>query len=160
MGVTGIPNTILDGLFDNILFAFSVVENYNTRINGGPYMFAEKFFPSGEGALTIDTLFSEQQALWAVRGYPSGQISFIDNQPFAVGREIFRGVLVFYIRRGTLYIDYVENIDISITREQGLWVTLQIGDGKSEDSAATKIQRKLVGLETFTNIILSGGNLS
>jgi hypothetical protein len=159
LGVTGVPNTILDGLFDNVLFAFSVVENYQTRVVGGPYMFAEKFFPSGEGALTIDTLFSEQQALWSVRGYPSGRVSFIDAQPFAVGREIFRGMLVFYIYRDTLYIDYVENIKINLTRE-GLRVTLQIGDGKSEESAATKIQRKMVGFETYLNIVLSGGNLS
>lgn len=160
LGVTGIPNSMLDGLFDNVLFAFSTAENYNAKLTGGPYLFPEKFFPSNEGGLSIDTIFSEISGLWNVRGYPSGQISFIDNQPFAVGREIFRGMLVFYIRRGKLYIDYVENIGIEDSRTVRNRVTLQIGDGKSEESGATKAQRKLVGLETYMNILLSGGNLS
>ncbi|UXA06591.1 hypothetical protein KXD96_28055 (plasmid) [Mycobacterium sp. SMC-2] len=143
-----------------MLFAFSVAENYQARAAAGPYMFAEKFFPSGEGALSIDTLFSEKAALWNIRGYPSGKITFIDNEPFAVGREIFRGILVFYIRRGRLYIDYVDDIDIKDSRTERNRVTLQIGDGKSEESAPVKVQRKIAGFETLFNIILSGGNLS
>lgn len=160
LGVTGVPNSLLDGIFDNVLFAFSVAENYDAKLKGGPYMFAEKFFPSGEGALSIDSLFSEASALWNIRGYPSAKISFIDNQPFAVGREIWRGILVFYIRRGTLYIDYVELLDIKDSRTERNRVTLQIGDGKSEEGAPTKILRKISGLETYVNIILSGGNLT
>lgn len=159
LGVTGIPNTLLDGLFDNVLFAFSVVINYPMEIAGGPYTFAEKFFPSGQGALTIDTVFDEKSALWNVRGYPAGKIRFMDNSPFSVGREIFRGLLVFYIRRGVLYIDYTENIMIDDTREKRNQITLQIGDGKSQEGAPTKILRKIMGLETYVNIILSGGNL-
>lgn len=159
LGVTGIPNTLLDGIFDNVLFAFSVVNNIQAELQGGPFVWPEKFFPSGEGALTIDTIFSEKSALWNVRGYPAGKISFIDAQPFAVGREIFRGLLVFYIRRGRLYIDYCEEIDIDHTRGQGLRTTLQIGDGKAEEGSMTKVQRKVMGLETFLNIVLSGGNL-
>lgn len=159
LGVTGVPNTILDGLFDNVLFAFSVVINYSLEEAAGPYVFAEKFFPTGEGALTIDTVFAEKSALWNVRGYPAGKITFIDAMPFAVGREIFRGLLVFYILRGVLYIDYTENIMIDDTRQERNKVTLQIGDGKAQEGAMTKVQRKIMGLETYLNVILSGGNL-
>lgn len=160
LGVTGVPNSLLDGIFDNVLFAFSVAENYEAKTTAGPYMFAEKFFPSGEGALSIDTLFAEASALWNIRGYPAAKISFIDNEPWALAREIWRGILVFYIRRGRLYIDYVEVIDIKDSRTERNRITLQIGDGKSEEGAPTKIMRKISGLETYINIILSGGNLS
>jgi hypothetical protein len=135
------------------------VANIQTETTAGPYVFPEKFFPSGEGALTIDTIFSEKSALWNIRGYPSGKISFIDAQPFAVGREIFRGLLVFYIRRGKLYIDYCEEIGIDHARGKGLTTSLQIGDGKAEEGAMARSQRNVMGLETYLNIILSGGSL-
>jgi hypothetical protein len=124
-------------------------------------MFPEKFFPSGAGSLTLDTLFAEAAALWNIRGYPSGQISIIDGDedgPYTLGQDIVRGQLVLYIRRGTLFIDYIENISIIDNRSQFNKVTLQIGDGKSEEAGMTKFQRKLVGFETYLNIILSGGN--
>jgi hypothetical protein len=157
IGFTGLPDNILDGIFDNVLFAFSLVENFNTKFKS-PYMFPEKFFPSGAGALTLDTLFAEAAALWNVRGYPSGQISFIDGYPYIIGVDIVRGQLVLYVRRGQLFIDYVEDIKIVDNRTDFAKVTLQIGDGKSEESGMTRFQRKLVGFETALNIILSGGN--
>jgi hypothetical protein len=157
IGLTGIPDNILDGIFDNVLFAFSVVQNLMDQ-TASPYMFPEKFFPSGAGSLTLDTLFAEAQGLWNVRGYPAGQVSFIDGYPYGIGNDIVRDQLVLYVLLGTIYIDYVENIGIVDNRTNFDKITLQIGDGKSEEAAVTKIQRKLVGLETYANIILSGGN--
>lgn len=159
LGVTGIPSNVLDGIFDNVLFAFSLVENFQTKLTS-PFMFPEKFFPSGAGALTLDTLFAEAAALWNVRGYPAAQISFIDGYPYEIGRDIFRSQLVRYARRGVMYVDYVEDIEIVDNRTSFNKVTIQVGDGKSEESGMTKFQRKLVGFETVLNIILSGGNPS
>lgn len=157
IGFTGIPDNILDGIFANVLFAFSVVQNIADQ-TASPFMFPEKFFPSGAGSLTLDTLFAEAQGLWNVRGYPAAQISFIDGYPYGIGTDIVRDQLVLYVFNGTVFIDYVENIGIVDNRTNFDKITLQIGDGKSEEAAVTKIQRKLVGLETFANIILSGGN--
>ena len=120
-------------------------------------MFPEKFFPSGPGGLTLDRLFAEAEALWNVRGYPSGQISFIDGYPYTIGVDIQRGQLVLYVYMGQLYIDYIENITIIDNRTQYNKVTIQLGDGKSEESGETRAQRKLVGLETYINLILGGG---
>lgn len=155
IGITGIPN-ILNGILDNTLFAFSTVENFSYRYTS-PYMFPEKFFPSGPGGLTLDRLFAEAEALWNVRGYPSGQISFIDGYPYTIGVDIQRGQLVLYVYMGQLYIDYIENITIIDNRTQYNKVTIQLGDGKSEESGETRAQRKLVGLETYINLILGGG---
>jgi hypothetical protein len=157
IGFTGIPDNILDGILDNVFFAFSVVQNLANQ-DASPYMFPEKFFPSGAGSLTLDTLFAEAQGLWNVRGYPAGKVGFIDGYPYTFGTDIVRDQLVLYAFNGTIFIDYIENVQITDNRTQFDKITLQIGDGKSEEAGVTKIQRKLVGLETFVNIILSGGN--
>ncbi len=159
IGITGLPDNVLDGIFDNVLFAFSLIENFQTK-TASPYMFPEKFFPSGAGSLTLDTLFAEAAGLWNVRGYPAAQISFIDGYPYELGRDIFPSQLVLYSRRKTLFIDYIEEIEIVDNRTQYNKLTLQVGDGKSEEAPMTKFQRKIVGFETVLNIILSGGNPS
>jgi hypothetical protein len=156
IGITGIPDTVLDGILNNTLFAFSTVDNFSYHYSS-PYMMPEKFFPSGPGGLTLDRLFAEAEALWNVRGYPSGQISFIDGYPYTVGTDIQRGQLILYVYMGQLYIDYVEDITIVDNRTMFNKVTLQLGDGKSEESGETRAQRKLVGMETFINLILGGG---
>jgi hypothetical protein len=157
IGFTGLPNNILDGIFDNVLFAFSLVENFATK-HASPFMFPEKFFPSGAGSLSLDTLFAEAIALWNVRGYPSGQISFIDGYPVRFGVDFVLSQLVFYVYGGQLFVDYVEGVEIIDNRTEFDKITVQVGDGKSEEPGQVKTQRKLVGLETFMNIILSGGN--
>jgi hypothetical protein len=159
IGLTGLPSNILDGVLDNTLFAFSLADNFKTK-NASPFMFPEKFFPSGAGALTVDTLFAEASALWNVRGYPAAKASWIDGYPYELGVDFFRSQLVLYVRRGRLGIDYIDNIEILDNRTSFNKVSVQLGDGKSEESPMTKFQRKLVGVETVINLILSGGNIS
>lgn len=101
---------------------------------------------------------AEVEGLWSTRGWPSAQITFIDGYPVELGRDLFPGQLVFYIKRGQIYIDYLENIEIVDNRSIRNRITLQVGDGKAEEGGMTKMQRKMVGFETFKNIILSGGN--
>lgn len=160
IGITGIPSSLLDGIFDNTLLAFTLVENFSRRLALGPFGFPEKFFPSGAGSLTIDTFMAEVEALWSTRGWPSAQITFIDGYPYELGRDLFPSQLVFYTKRNQIYVDYLENIEITDDRSQRNKVVLQVGDGKAEEGPMTKIQRKLVGFETINNIILSGGNPS
>jgi hypothetical protein len=159
LGFTGLPSDILDGLLDNVLFAFSTVQNAQTKAIS-PFMFPEKFFPAGQGTLSMDALFAEAAALWNVRGYPSGTISWLDGYPYTVGKDVFRSMLVLYIKRSQVYVDYVENIEIVDNRTSFNKVTIQIGDGKSEESGAVKLQRKMVDFSTAVNIVLSGGNPS
>lgn len=151
---------MLDGIFDNTLLAFTLVEHAQRRQQLGPFGFPEKFFPCGAGSLTLDTFMAEVQALWSTRGWPSAQITFIDGYPVELGRDIFGGQLVFFVKRGQIYIDYLENIEIIDDRSSRNKMTLQVGDGKAEEGGMMRMQRKMVGFETITNIILSGGNAS
>lgn len=148
-----IPNSILDGMFDDILLAFTLVEHYDRRVALGPYGFPEKFFPTGSGAFTLDAFFAEIQALWDTRGYPASSVSFINGTCYTLGRDLFPGALASVVRRGTLFTDYVENVTISDTRTKRALVEVQIGDGKGMEAPIARIQRKIVGFEELINIL-------
>lgn len=153
VGFSGIPNNVLDGIFDNVFLAFSLVENFDVRKALGPYGFPEKFFPSGASALSLDAFMAEAGALWDVRGYPASQVTFIDGYPYELGRDIYPVAMASVIRNGVLYTDYVENIQITDNRQRRNRIELQIGDGKHEQAAIVKIQRKVVDVEQMINIL-------
>lgn len=153
VGFTGIPDNVLDGLLDNVFLAFSLVEDFDVRKALGPYGFPEKFFPSGASALSVDGFFAEIGALWDARGYPAAQVTFIDGYPYELGRDIYPGAMASIIRNGVLYTDYVENITITDNRGQRNRIELQIGDGKHEQAAIVKVQRKIVDAEQMINIL-------
>jgi hypothetical protein len=153
VGFTGIPDNVLDGLLDNVFFAFSLLEDFDVRQALGPYGFPEKFFPSGASALSVDGFFAEIGALWDVRGYPAAQVTFIDGYPYELGRDIYPGAMASVIRNGMLNTDYVENISITDDRQQRNRIELQIGDGKHEQAAIVKVQRKIVDVEHLVNIL-------
>jgi len=148
-----VPSDILDNIFSNVFLAFSLVEDFDRRVKLGPYGFPEKFFPSGASAFTLDAFFAEIDALWQTRGWPAAILSFIDGYPYELGRDIFPGAQAVIVRRGTLYADYVENIQITDNRTQRNRIDVQIGDGKHEQSSIVKVQRKLVGIERLVNIL-------
>jgi hypothetical protein len=96
--------------------------------------------------------------MWDTRGYPAAQISTLDAYPYELGKDIFPGSLAAVIRRGKLYVDFVENLEIVENRELRNRLMLQIGDGKSEESSGVKVQRKIVGLENLVNILTMSAN--
>lgn len=157
-GFTGIPDDVLDGIFDDVILAFSLVENFDRRQALGPYGLPEKFFPTGSGALSVDAFFDEFSAMWDTRGYPAAQISTLDGYPYTLGRDLFPGSLAAVIRRGKLYVDYVENIEIIDNRTMRNRLLIQVGDGKSEEAGIVKVQRKIVGVENLVNILTMSAN--
>lgn len=152
IGITGISNTILDGILDNTFLAFELFELFDQRVALGPYGFPEKFFPT-QSTYDIDTLFAAIGAAWDVRGWPSCQFAFIDGTTYRLGVDLFPGAMASVIRRGVLYSDYLNKIDVvdnRTTRKVLGWV----GDGRREESPMTIVQRKIVGLEEDANLAL------
>ena len=144
---------MLNGLLDNVFLAWSLVEDFDVRQALGPYGFPEKFFPSGASALSVDAFFAEIGALWDVRGYAAAIVSFIDGYPYELGRDVYPGAMASIIRGGKLYTDYIENITITDDRKQRNRIELQIGDGKHEQAAIVKVQRKIVDVEHLINVL-------
>ena len=58
VGFTGVPSTLLDGLFNDILLAFALADNMSRRIKLGPYGYPEWFAPTGHAPYNIDGVFA------------------------------------------------------------------------------------------------------
>ncbi|ORV92806.1 hypothetical protein AWC11_07330 [Mycobacterium interjectum] len=153
IGITGIPNSILDGILDNALLAFQLFELFNLRVSLGPYGFPEKFFPT-QSTYDLDTLFAAITAAWDVRGYPSAQFSFINGQGFTLGVDIWPAAMASVIRRGVLFTDFMDNIELTDDVNNRAKCVAQVGDGRREEPPIEIIQRKIVGLQEDADLAL------
>jgi hypothetical protein len=173
IGFTGIPDDLLNGTFDDIVLAFQQIENFDRRQALGPYAFFEYFQQTGASAYTLDEWFSLIEAMWDSRGYNGIQLSFDDGYPYTIGKDIFVGALASFASTGlgltggtgsssqgstNLYTDYVERVTIADSPEQRRRATVMIGDGKSHDDPALKIERKLLSFEEAFQIITLSSN--
>lgn len=158
-GFGGIPNNILDGVFDDVLLAFQQMENFGTREKLGPYGYPEFFSATGGGgAYTFDEYMALREALWDVRGYHSAQITVDNGYPYTLNKDIFKGQLASLVRRGKVYTDYVAQVSGKDERDNRAQITYTIGDGKAQESPVAKIQRRMAGFEAAFNILTLSAN--
>lgn len=153
VGFTGIPDTILDGTFDDTILAFQLIENFDRRLALGPYAFPEYFQQTGSGAYTLDEWFALQSAMWDTRGYHGVIVSFDDGYPYTIGKDLFIGGLASFSAQGLLLTDYVERLTITDTPTERTKAVVMIGDGKSHDDPVVRIQRKIVSFEEAFQIL-------
>jgi hypothetical protein len=153
IGVTGISNTILDGLVDNAFLAFEFFEWFNLRVALGPYGFPERFFPT-PSTYDIDTLMSAISAGFDIQGYPAAQLTFYNGMPWRLFKDVFPGQQVMIIRRAVLYADYMDEIKVVDNATVRGKVECQVGDGRREEAPMTLIQRKIVGVEQAAMLAL------
>lgn len=153
IGITGIPDDLLNGILDTTFLAFQLFISTVVQQGMGPYAPAEKFFPA-KSTYDIDMVFEAINALWVARGYPAAQFTFVNGLPYALGRDIFPGAQASLIRRQVLYSDYIDDIVIIDNNDSFARVTVQVGDGKREESPGLIFQRKIVELEEDVNLIL------
>ena len=152
-GLTGVPSNLLDGLFNDVLLSFQLIENFNRRNNGGPYMRPEKFVSTGAAPYNIDALFSFISAMFDSRGFRSATAQFRNGFPYAVGRDIFVGGMMSVVENGVMFSDYIENVVISDNRRERCKVVVQIGDGKAEEAPIARFQRLITGLQETINVV-------
>ena len=153
LGLTGVPSNLFDGLFNDVLLSFALVENFNRRNDMGPYGRPEKFVSTGAAPYNINALFSFISTMWDSRGYRSAIAQFRNGYPYSVGRDIFPGSMMSIAENGTLYTDYIENIVITDSREERTKVVVQIGDGKAEEAPIARFQRLITGIQEAINVI-------
>lgn len=153
IGLTGVPSNLFDGLFNDVLLSFQLVENFGRRNDMGPYGRPEKFLATGAAPYNIDALFSFITAMWDSRGYRSAIATFRNGYPYSVGRDIFPGSIMSIAENGSLYSDYIESIVITDNREERAKVIVQIGDGKAEEAPIARFQRLITGLQEAYNVL-------
>ena len=153
VGLTGVPSNLFDGIFNDILLSFQLVQNFNRRNDMGPYGRPERFIATGAAPYNIDALFSFISAMWDTRGYRSAIASFRNGFPYSVGRDIFPGSIMSIAENGELYSDYIENIVITDSRDERSKVVVQIGDGKAEEAPIARFQRLITGIQEAINVL-------
>lgn len=154
VGITGVPTNLFDGLFNDVLLAFQLADNYKRRVNMGPYGYPEVFVPTAAAPYTLDGIFALKREMWSTRGYVSAQVTFQNGLPYEVGRDIQPGSLATIIRNGKIYTDYIENVVISDTRQERAMVMVQVGDGEKEEAPIVRTQRRISKILTSVNALL------
>ena len=153
VGFTGIPDTLLNGTFDDIILAFQEMENVERRADMGPYGFPEYFTKTGASAYTLDEWFALMQAMFDTSGYNCIQIKWANGYPYTVGRDLFLGSLVSFVRQGQMYTDYVYSIKLKDDRKTRAEVDIIVGNGKREVNPILRVVKMITGLEEVINTI-------
>jgi hypothetical protein len=158
VGFTGIPDSLFDGTFDDLLLAFQLQENYPRRQQLGPYAFPEYFTKTGASAYTLDEWFALMQAMYDTQGYNCIQLTWENGFPYTVGMDVFLGALVSFVLNGQLYTDYVYSIKLTDNRTTRAQVEVIVGDGKREVNPILRVVKMLTGLEEVINVLSFSGN--
>ena len=153
IGFTGIPDDLLNGTFDDIILAFQEMENVQRRAEMGPYGFPEYFTKTGASAYTLDEWFALMQAMFDTSGYNCIELKWANGYPYTIGRDIFLGSLVSFIRRQKLYTDYVYSIKLKDDRKTRAEVYCIVGNGKREVNPVLRVVKMITGLEEVINTV-------
>jgi hypothetical protein len=153
IGITGIPDTLLNGTFDDLLLAFQLQENFGRRLDLGPYGFPEYFTKTGASAYTLDEWFALMQAMFDTQGYNCIELTWENGFPYTVGQDVFLGSLISFALDGQLYTDYVYSIKLKDSRKTRAQVDCIVGNGKRNVNPILRVVRMITGLEEVINVI-------
>ena len=153
VGFTGIPDDLLNGTFDDIILAFQEMENVQRRATMGPYGWPEYFTKTGASAYTLDEWFALMQAMFDTSGYNCIELKWANGYPYTVGRDVFLGSLVSFVRQGQMYTDYVYSIKLKDDRKIRAEVDVIVGNGKREINPILRVVKMITGLEEVINTI-------
>lgn len=154
IGISGFGN-VLDGFMNNAFFAFQLIELFERRQDVGPYHpCVETFKATAQAPYNVETIFQFINLFWDSRGYTSAIFTFRNGEPYTLGKDIFRGMLVslVYMGRTRIFTDFVENLmwRISPTERD---VLIQVGDGRAEEAPLAKHQRNITGVFEAYNVL-------
>lgn len=145
LGFTGIPSDILNGFLNDAFFAFQMLQLYDRRSANGPYHPAmEQMHATGSAPYNVEALFTFLKVIWESRGWTSAQVTFRNNEVYALGREVFKGQLfsLVYQSRTKMLTDYVENVVWSYS-DSKRELMIQVGDGRADEPPIAKHARSI-----------------
>ena len=153
IGWSGIPSTLLDGTFDDVILAFQELENFPRRQNLGPFGYPEYFQQTGASAYTLDEWFALMIAMYDTRGFNAIELAYDNGYPYTLGEDIFVGALASFYCRGVLYTDYIEKATLTDNRTDRVKLQVTLGDGKPHENPIVKVQRRLQSFQDFFQIV-------
>lgn len=146
-GVSGISDTLLNGIFDDIILAFQLVEDAARRKALGKFGWPEYITQTGGAAWTLNELVALEAALWDTRGQYTFQFITRDGLPYLFGKDLDIGTPTSFIRRGTIYTDYLDQAVVTDDRNNYVDLLLTIGDANPQESPYAKFSRYLESTE-------------
>lgn len=142
--ISAIPNTLLDGVFDDMILAFQLITNFARKRSLGKFGWPEFFTQTGGTAWTLNELVALEAAMWDSRGYFSFQMVTRDGSPYTFGdgpnADFFLCDPVSWIDAGVIYTDYCDEAVITDDRNN-YDLTITIGDGSAQEAPVTKLMR-------------------
>ncbi|GAC70720.1 hypothetical protein [Gordonia soli] len=146
--IGAIPNSLLDGVFDNIILAFQEIEHAGRRKKLGKFGYPEFFTSTGGTAYTLNELVALEAALWDSRGYYTFQLKTRDGGQYTYGRDYETGDPLSWIDPDdrVIYTDYLTEWQITDTRQDFEDLEITVGDGNALESPYAKFARQYEGL--------------
>lgn len=157
VGFTGVPDSLLDGTFDDIILAFQRMTNTTRLTQLGPYAFREYFTRTGASAATADEWFALMQAMFDTNGYVCVELKWQNGLPYSVGQDLFLGSLVSFTQGGNLYTDYLFSIKVKDDRKNRCVVECIVGNGKRNVNPIIRTLKMITGLEELINVVTMAG---
>ncbi|MDG3013542.1 hypothetical protein [Speluncibacter jeojiensis] len=158
IGASGVADTLLDGVFNDVILAFQEFENAPRREALGTYGYPEMFTSTGSTAWTLDEFFALENAMWDSRGYYSYQVITYNGTPYTFGEDFVEGDLVSWVHNGTHYSDYCDSATLTDDASHRVELLCTIGDNSAEESPFSVLQRRLSGFESAIQIAMLSTN--
>lgn len=158
-GVAGIPDSLLDGILDNIFLAFMQVEDVARRLAAGRFAWPEALTTSGGQAWTPDAIIALEEGLWDTRGQYTFQFVVADGYPYTFGIDTDIGWAVSFVYKGVIYTDYLDTAVFLDDRNSVVKSTLTVGDNNPLESPWAKLARYIQGVDDVVKYVtLQGTN--
>ncbi|SBS73768.1 Gp18 (fragment) [uncultured Mycobacterium sp.] len=119
----------------------------------------EQMHATGSAPYNVEAIFTFLKVIWESRGWTSAQVTFRNNEIYALGREVFKGQLfsLVYQSRTKMLTDYVENVVWSYS-DSKRELMIQVGDGKADEPPIAKMTRSITAAMEAVNALTMAPN--
>jgi hypothetical protein len=152
-------DSIYQGQFDNILFAWERVTNPLLSLWGGDLNFQEYFERGSSTAWTLSSIVTLQTALWKNRAYQGFKGTVLNGYPWVVDIDTRLGDRNGFEFYGVIYVDQIYGIRRSLDRHSSLVTNLTIGEDKDKADPLARTIRAVQGVYTLFSAFLGEGTI-
>ena len=154
-GNPGLALGLLDEQVEDVILAFHKVGHPVRMANTGRNQFGEHWENSGGTGFSVSALQAIRVGLWKTRAYTSFKFEVIDAAPYRVGRHIDLGdrasgeVGSLTDGIGQLYVDQIDNLELSWSRTQDTKWNIALGDSSAERQPGALLSHQLEQIRTI-----------